>query len=687
MNHAKSKNKSIVYFRKWSRKGYGVFRTQGKQIIITGMIMACSITFETKSLYAQTDSIEQKTVHQLDEVIINGDEEPLLFSKIARIVTVLNQKDIAAAPVSNINELLEYAIGIDIRQRGQKGVQADIALRGGTFDQTLVLLNGINITDPQTGHHNLNLPVSLNSISRIEVLSGPSARVFGVNAYNGAINIITSSETDSEIKVLAEAGQYGYLNQHASIRIGKRWNHLISTDHHKSDGYLPNEKLNNTDFSSSGIFYQLSHTGLHHSLDVQSGYNSKAFGANSFYTPAYPEQFEAVKTIFSSANYKFSRNNLTSGLKIYFRRHQDRFELFRDTTPDWYTSHNYHMTDLAGGAIPLYYKTHFGNFHTNINLRYDHIYSNVLGKPMAGIKKVPGENALFTKQDERFHSSFQLNYSYDWEKLHFASGIMTSYYNSLKRARTYPGIELSYELLNKTTIFGSYNEALRLPTYTDLYYNGPTNIGNPNLKPEEAQTIEAGMKYVSSVTRIQSAIYYRVGQNMIEWVKPKDGNTDDPWQTENLTEIHTLGVDFDATFNLKNYRENSFIHTISLNYSWVDQNSKKSKYETKYIGDYLKHQLALRFTHKVFSKMQSTIGLMWQDRNGKYIEYKDNAFGTEQNYEPVSLINWKLSWHEKHWTIFGQASNVFDQKYFDVSNVPQPGRWIQIGVKYAIQNL
>ncbi|PLX18143.1 MAG: TonB-dependent receptor [Salinivirgaceae bacterium] len=685
-HNRKSNSQNIYYFRKWSRKGFGVFRSQGKQIAISTMIMAGSLTFESKTIFAQTDSAQQNPTIQLDEIMVNGDEEPILFSKIARIVTVLNQNDIAAAPVSNINELLEYAIGVDIRQRGQKGVQADIALRGGTFDQTLVLLNGINITDPQTGHHNLNLPVSLNSISRIEVLSGPSARIFGVNAYNGAINIITTSDTKSEIKILAEAGQFGYLNQHASIRTGEKWNNLLSIDHQQSDGYLPNSKLNNTDFTNSSIFYQLRRKSSANSIDIQTGYNSKAFGANSFYTPAYPEQFEATKTFFSSANYHYTNEILKTGVKTYFRRHLDKFELFRDTAPSWYTSHNYHLTDIAGAAIPISVKTLFGNISANFDLRYEHIYSNVLGKNMAANKKVPGQNAWFTKQDERFHSAFQLNYSYDWEKLHIAAGLMTSHYNTLKRTRTYPGMEISYEFISNTTLYGSYNEALRLPTFTDLYYNGPTNIGNPDLKPEEAQTVEGGIKYVSSILRLQSAVYFRKGENMIEWVKTESSN-DLPWQTENLTEINTMGIDFDATFILNNYWKDSYIKTISINYSWIDQQNTQNNLNTKYVGDYLKHQFAIRITHKIYSKIRSTIGFTWQDRNGSYLEFKNNTYGIEKDYNPVTVFNWKLSWEEKYWSFFAQASNLFDQKYFDISNVPQPGRWVQIGVKYVIQNI
>lgn len=682
----RKKASETVYFKKWSRKGYGVFRTHGKQIAISTMIMACSITFETKTLFAQVDSVQQHPVMKLDEVIINGEDEPLLFSKMARIVTVFNQKDIEAAPVTDVNELLEYAIGLEIRQRGQKGVQADLAMRGGTFDQTLVLLNGVNISDPQTGHHNLNLPIDLQSISKIEVLSGPASRIYGVNAYNGAINIITCLEQDAEIKLMAQSGQFGYMQQHASIKIGKNWKNFVSASHKQSDGYLTNRELNNTDFSASNLFYQGGIESNNQNIDVQIGYNTKAFGANSFYTPAYPEQFEATKTMFSSITYGFKTSTFKTGATAYIRRHHDRFELFRDTAPSWYKNHNYHMTDVAGGKVPLLIKTYYGNFSAAAAIRYAHIYSNVLGKPMAGTINVPGENAVFNHQDERFHSSFLANYSIEIKKLHFAAGIMTSHYNTLQRTRTYPGIEGSYKLRNNTTIFAAYNEALRLPTFTDLYYDGPTNIGNANLKPEESQTLEGGIKYVSSILRIQSSLYYRKGKNTIEWVKPLNSAIDIQWQTQNLTQLNTIGVDFDMVINFTDKLQNPIIEKVSINYSWIDQKNANKDFETKYIADYLKHQVSLRMTQKLHKKIFANWGILIQDRNGKYTQYNNGNFGNEKNYKIVTLVNLKLSWQDKKWTIFAEASNLLNQNYYDISNVPQPGIWVQGGASFKIRN-
>jgi len=152
--------------------------------------------------------------YDLDEIEVSAQRSPALYSQVARIVSVIERKEIEASPAQSVQDLLEYVAGIDVRQRGAEGVQADVSIRGGTFDQTLILLNGINITDPQTGHHNLNIPVSLSQIERIEILEGPAARVYGPNAFSGAINIVTLQNDSKSVRLQLSGGSFGYFENY-----------------------------------------------------------------------------------------------------------------------------------------------------------------------------------------------------------------------------------------------------------------------------------------------------------------------------------------------------------------------------------------------------------------------------------------------------------------------------------------
>ncbi len=159
---------------------------KSKIIILFLLSLLYNLNDKHNSLFAQvaSDTTISRQV-DLEQLIISAERTPVMFEQLKRSIQIITKKDIEQLPVRNITELLSYAMNTDVRNRGAFGMQADISIRGGSFDQTLVLLNGMNINDPQTGHHNMDIPVDLSSISRIEILKGPGARVFGPDAFNG----------------------------------------------------------------------------------------------------------------------------------------------------------------------------------------------------------------------------------------------------------------------------------------------------------------------------------------------------------------------------------------------------------------------------------------------------------------------------------------------------------------------
>ena len=193
----------------------------------------------------------------MNEIAIQGNRIQIPFSKQNRNITIIDQAVIASLPVKSVNELLFYVAGVDVRQRGPWGTQADIRMDGGTFDQSLILINGIKITDPQTGHNMMNLPVSLNAIQRIEVLKGAAARIYGINALNGAINIITRQPVQNGVEMNLFAGSSfekdtsnqklfgGYGMDVAASLAGEKVTHFISLSHEQSSGYRYNTGFNN----------------------------------------------------------------------------------------------------------------------------------------------------------------------------------------------------------------------------------------------------------------------------------------------------------------------------------------------------------------------------------------------------------------------------------------------------------
>lgn len=196
-------------FKHFNNKSYALFNSLHKQVRI-GVLAVTTLTFANpETLSAQTEKTTDEGEMQMDGIEVIGSRVPLTQSEAARIVTVLDRKTIEHAPVHSVNDLLKYAAGIDVRQRGDMGIQTDISIRGGTFDQITILLNGVNISNPHTGHLAADFPVAIEDIERIEILEGPAARLFGTSAFNGAINIVTSAENQKHVQIHVTGGSYG----------------------------------------------------------------------------------------------------------------------------------------------------------------------------------------------------------------------------------------------------------------------------------------------------------------------------------------------------------------------------------------------------------------------------------------------------------------------------------------------
>ena len=112
-----------------------------------------------------TDSLSRQEL-KLDEVVVTGSRAPLTALQSAKVVAVITREDIHRAAAASINDVLKLATGVDVRQRGGFGVQTDISINGGTHDQVTILLNGVNISNPQTGHNAADFPVALDDIVR-----------------------------------------------------------------------------------------------------------------------------------------------------------------------------------------------------------------------------------------------------------------------------------------------------------------------------------------------------------------------------------------------------------------------------------------------------------------------------------------------------------------------------------------
>jgi len=677
-------SQSTSYFSRWSRKSYAVFNSLNKVIKISGLSIVIASVFLPNNVVAQEETIQNTSSdYYLDEVELVEPELLKVFEVPSRVISVISSRELQLAPIESVQDILNNISQIDLRQRGNNDVQADISIRGGTFDQVLIMLNGINITNPQTGHHNLNLPISFDQIERVEILNGAGSQSFGANAYSGVINIITKSSSENIASAKAVVGDFGLYNVGASANlVGKKQRHFIAVNHDQSSGYTEN-----TDFARTSLYYNGKYILDKSFFQWQMSAANKEFGAQSFYTAKFPDQFEETQSVLASLRFN-SFGNISTKSHIYWNLHSDRFELFRnnENAPSWYKNHNYHLTNVFGGNSKILFTSNLGNTTLGLDIRYEQIDSNVLGESTDNEKDAWfNPNGFYSKEASRLNTSVSVEQSYKYKKFSTIVSLMLNNNTAYSdRLNFYPGIDLNYKFNNNWNTLLSFNKSLRLPTFTDLYYSGPTNIGNPDLTPEEATNIDFGINYTVGILNFNITSFNSFGKNNIAWVKETE--TSEKWQTQNLTNVQTYGVDISAKFNFGELFEGSFfVQNASLQYTFINKNFDFDAYQSNYINDYLRQKFVFGIDHRIYKNFSANWKLRYQERSGDYM-----LFDKEANYDILTpygdhtLLDTRIMWQNDGWIIFADVKNIFDIKYIDYGNVMQPGRWFSLGVKKDI---
>jgi len=638
---------------------------------------------EKVEINPQTDTIPEK----LDEIIIIAFKDSLPLKLSAKMVNIILPKQIELAPVKSLQDLLCYFSGVDVLQRGPHGVQADITLRGGSFDQTAILLNGVNLTNPQTGHYSLDIPLNLSDIERIEIVQGPSSLIFGASAFSGGINIITKKDTQTNAFAKLEGGMHALFN--AEVRGALRAKssvHSLSAGYKRSDGYIAN-----SDYKIMNFLWQSSFNIEGSHIDIQAGVNDKKYGANTFYAAAFPNQYDDTQGLF------FSIKGETNGKikfipQLYWSRHYDEFHLFRPGTPEipsWYKAPNYHQTDVYGVNLNIQYISKLGITRFGGEFRNEGVLSSNLGKPM----RQPRDN--YNLWDNRSDISFFAEHNFVIDKLTLSLGALYNYNtalaDTLKAGGFYPAINFSYRPTNSITLYTSWSKAMRMPTFTDLYYKAGKHRGFAGLAPEYTQSVELGMRFSRPVVAANLNAFYTEGDNMIDWIF---NTTDSLYHAENRSALSTFGVSVDASINLSRWMgERQPFEQLRFGYQYISQksdNESQGNPISAYVSNYLRHKFTLSVEHRIIKNLTFSWNMRYQERAGNYLKFipataTEKAHEVITPYEPFVLLDLKANYALRNLNIFVNFNNLLNTTHVDFGNIPQPGFWLTGGVSYRFE--
>ena len=667
--------RKAIRFRQFSRKGYALFACLGRVVTIGVLSVATlrsaavttpdslSVVGGSSANIADDDSPDKEAT--LDDVEVTGSRAPLALGQAARMVTVLTRDEIQAAPVQSINDLLKMAVGVDVRQRGPLGAQTDVGIRGSTQEQITILLNGINICDPQTGHNAFDLPCDLSDIIRIEVLEGPASRVYGTSSLVGAINIVTNDGKSKRSEVRVEGGSFGYLSAAAKLSIV---NSQLSINYTRSDGYQRSKAgALNSDYSGVKAFYQGAYAKEQIRLNWHAGISTKGWGSNTFYSAKFDEQYEKTTKLFTALQGE-TEGFIHFRPAIYWNRSYDRFELIRGSEAK--VPFNHHRTDVFGINLNSYFDWQWGRTALGAEFRNEDIVSGNLGEPLNN------PHGHYKYGLNRSNLSFYLEHNLLLKKFTISAGLIAvkNTWNEMPFT-LYPGIDASLRLGDHWKLYASYNASLRMPSFTELYYSVGGHKADKYLKAEEMQALEGGIKYSSHRITAKASIFHHHARNMIDWVM--DTREADPvWQSVNHTKINTLGEEITLNSQLSSLN-------FQLSYCHLHQSKDEQPFlQSQYSLEYLRHKMTAQVQMHLWEAFDLTLNYRWQDRMGSYT----TVDGEVRAYHPYSVVDARLSWDQAGYTIYLEGNNLTNHRYVDYGNVVQSGCWITAGIKLKVSD-
>ena len=579
--------------------------------------------------FAQLLSAQNPPPHQ-ETVVVTGTTVPVPLEESDRSVNVIGNLPKELLLFGGLQDFLQLDSSVDLQQRAPGGVQGDISIRGGTFGQTLVLIDGMRANDAQSGHHNFDVPVPLDAISHIEILRGAGSTLYGSDAIGGVVNVLTRAGEEPELVVRGAGGSFGTNEQGGRLSVGNKiiWQQF-SFSRELSDGFEDDREYRNLAGSSETFLRsRLGTTRL-----FLSGLD-RPFGADQFY--GNYKSWERTKTWYSALSQDLGRN---TAFTFSFRRHTDLYELDRDH-PDFYS--NRHSDEVWDTTLRRHDELPFGaTLSYGAEGIYDSIESNNLGHHHR--RQGAGYGVLDFRALRRFSLSLGAREEFFGPKQTFFAPTVSG------------GVWLS----NQVKLRASVSRAFRRPTYTDLYYSDPADVGNPNLKPEEAMNYEAGVDWHLKREWLASAtVFDREERNGIDYIR---ASPTEPWVATNFDRLRFLGVETGISGPLSHGQRVSVQYTALHGSQGLLQGE-----QSKYAFNYPVNEAVAAW------QILSSRGFLARTRVGVLNRYQQNAYALWDVY---------LGWTRSRFHPYLQLSNVTNTRYQEIAGVNMPGRSAIVGLE------
>jgi len=536
---------------------------------------------------------------------------------------VINEDKIEQIPLNTVEDILSYSSSLDIQKREPFSIQSDLTAKGSTFEQVLVLIDGVRVNNVQTNHHQLNIPLSKEDIKRIEILPVPASSVYGNGAYSGVINIVTKKKKYHHFSVgfnfyekrtFSEVFSYG-LNL-------RKWSWYFKEQRIRSHGYFDGR-----DFSVKNYFGKLNYSGKIN-FDMNFGFQKKDYGAEDFYSTILDDEREKTDSQFYFLNINIPlKRSLILKTKNYFQNTKDDFAYV-------YNGSSYlssHKTQRYGSGFSINYIKEKFNSMFGFEYYMDKIESGSLGN------ENNKNNSLF----------FSVNFLQGVYK----GGINLRTDKSSKFFRNNSvSVSLSFDSFLKPSFI--FSTSYRTPSYTELKYWDPGNIGDKTLNIEKSRYLGVNLDF----DYFKLSVFERREKDLIDWIK---FTSTDSYHAYSVPDFKLYGLTLSRNFK-----------SLKLSYSFLtDKKTEIDFYSSKYLMRYPEHQFNVFFY-----------------RNLRYFDLSAQGIYKKRKEEDgYFVLNLKLSKSlSNNIEVYFEGINILDTDYEDIKDVKQPGIWLGFGINFKI---
>ena len=611
--------------------------------------------------------------NQLSDVVVTASMLPQQEKETGRNIVSIKGSSLQNLPISSIDELLKYLPGIETQQRGPAGTQSNIIIRGGTFQQVLVIIDGIRINDPLTGHFNSYIPLHPEDINRIEIIKGAASAIYGSDAIGGVVNIITNGlqqKNNHKLSVGSKWGSYNSRSNNLWWGVQKeKWKLSVSSQQNKADG----ENLRGTTGYYNNSFYAANFNYAFASnwkLHILYANDSRDFNAQNFYTTFKSDTAsEIVKSNWTQMGLSKQYTHKIVKFDVAYKNLSDRFRF----NPAGSFNENKTSLFVAQGSVQF---TRNPNHQIVAGAQWIHkkIRSNDRGNHELA------HGAAFLIATHKLPKNIFINESLriDWDQNYgwiIIPQVNGSWVNGNLTARA--SIGKGVRDADFTERYNNYNKS--------LVTGG--SMGNPYLQAEKSWSYELGADYrMGSNFKWGATVFMRDQNNLIDWtptpypMMPRQSNlviNGSYSLATNISSVKTKGIETDLTYN-KKWGEDYELN-LSTGLVWLSSTSP-NKTPSFYISSHARFLWNEQIVFRA-NQLQLSINSVYKIRNAQTASAINAALST--NY---FLVNSKCAYlfNKRKGNVFLEVTNVTNTPYSDLLGAIMPSRWIAAGFQVTL---